>query len=114
MVHHYCHEKGIKDTSRKETYHNSRFRDIARMAGLRCNRTDIHGWAQTSLDAKADRAIRALKINKGIFSIYRKAGGHVGSQQQTHMLKWICDCGFGVRVAGPSSRCRLEWGTLGL
>ncbi len=34
MVHFYCHENGIKDTSRGGTYHNSRFKEEAEKRGI--------------------------------------------------------------------------------
>lgn len=47
MVHQYCHEEGIKDTSRGGTYHNKRFRDEASRRGLIINRHDVYGWTIT-------------------------------------------------------------------
>lgn len=47
MVHYYCHVNGIKDTSRGNTYHNKRFKEIAESHGLTVNHHEKYGWTIT-------------------------------------------------------------------
>lgn len=45
MVHLYCIKMGIKDTSRKGTYHNKHFKEEAEKVGLECYYTgERYGW----------------------------------------------------------------------
>ena len=48
MVHYYCHVNGIKDTSRGNTYHNKRFKEIAESHGLIVAHDEKYGWTLTS------------------------------------------------------------------
>lgn len=47
LVHVYCEQNNIKDTSRNGYYHNKKFKDIAEGYGLLCEATDA-GWNTTS------------------------------------------------------------------
>ncbi len=47
MVHYYCHVNGIKDTSRGNTYHNKRFKEIAESHGLTVSHHEKYGWTIT-------------------------------------------------------------------
>lgn len=44
MVHLYCRENGIKETSRGGTYHNGRFKEEAENRGLECYKCGQYGW----------------------------------------------------------------------
>lgn len=48
LVHVYCDQNNIKDTSRNGFYHNQRFKKIAEEFGLLCIATD-NGWNTTSV-----------------------------------------------------------------
>lgn len=48
MVHIYCLQNGIKDTSRGNAYHNKRFKEEAEKRGLHCEHSNVHGWTHTS------------------------------------------------------------------
>ena len=48
MVHYYCYEKGIKDTSRRGQYHNKTFRDEATKRDLIIDYDPRIGWSITS------------------------------------------------------------------
>jgi len=56
----------VKDCSGSQ-YHNKNFKIAAEMFGLKVTRTATRGWAHTSLDEKASKAIRRLKIDEGLF-----------------------------------------------
>lgn len=47
MVHQYCEENGIKDTSRQGVYHNKRFRDEAEKRDLKIEYDSRIGWSIT-------------------------------------------------------------------
>lgn len=44
MVHLYCRENGIQETSRGGKYHNKRFKALAEQVGLMCVEAGIYGW----------------------------------------------------------------------
>ena len=48
MVHYYCHVNEIKDTSRGNTYHNRRFKEVAESRGLVVEHDEKYGWTITS------------------------------------------------------------------
>ena len=48
MVHLYCYENDIKDTSRGFTYHNKRFKTAAESHGLIVAHHEKYGWSITS------------------------------------------------------------------
>ena len=48
MVHEYCAEHGIKDTSNNGVYHNKNFRHIAETHGLEVEHHPKYGWTITS------------------------------------------------------------------
>ena len=47
MVHIYCMENGIKDTSNGGRYHNTRFKQEAEKRGLRISKAQYIGWSVT-------------------------------------------------------------------
>ena len=48
MVHEYCMETGIKDTSNNGVYHNRRFKEQAEAHGLTVDHHETYGWTITS------------------------------------------------------------------
>ena len=48
MVHEYCMETGIKDTSNNGVYHNRRFKEQAEAHGLTDDHHEKYGWTITS------------------------------------------------------------------
>lgn len=48
MVHEYCLENGIKDTSNNGVYHNRRFKKQAETHGLEVSHHEKYGWTITS------------------------------------------------------------------
>ena len=48
MVHEYCAEHGIKDTSNNGVYHNKNFKHIAETHGLEVEHHPKYGWSITS------------------------------------------------------------------
>jgi len=54
MIHLYCHEIGIQDTSRGGTYHNGKFKDVAESYGLICSKDEKRGWTTTPSEELVD------------------------------------------------------------
>lgn len=71
MVHLYCNEKGIKDTSRGNTYHNKRFKEIAESHGLRVTYDERIGWSISQLTPQTAMLVEQ-KADKAAFVITRE------------------------------------------
>ena len=70
MVHLYCNENGIKDTSRGNTYHNKRFKEIAESHGLKVSYSQRIGWSESKLTDEA-QAFITEKADKSVFVVTR-------------------------------------------
>lgn len=57
MVHLYCRQNGIKETSRGGAYHNTKFREEAEKRGLKCIYDKRIGWNTTPSDNLIEYAI---------------------------------------------------------
>lgn len=100
MVHLYCMEKGIKDTSRKGYYHNERFRDAAAEHHLITEHSDKVGWNSSKLDEIAEQwlakncPIASIRIRKT--TPPPKEGKE---KKPSSTRKYICPCcGNSVRA----------------
>lgn len=60
MVHLYCRENGIKETSRGGRYHNGKFKEEAEKRGLECFQDGNNGWNTRPTDRLVEYA-----LNKG-------------------------------------------------
>lgn len=110
LIHEGCHlyamQNGIKDTSNKGVYHNSKFKRLAEERGLSVNRHEKYGWTVT---APTDETISfCLKYNLQEIKCTRNAGfaftgigtGKAGSGSpikppcttKTNSIKWVCPC----------------------
>jgi hypothetical protein len=99
MVHLYCAQCGIKDTSRAGTYHNAKFKEQAEAHGLIVRDIDEkYGWAATALTSAVRDGIPALRINRRAFSVARVAS-KPGEKKKSSSRKYICPmCGIVVRA----------------
>lgn len=70
MVHLYNLQKGIKDTSRGNTYHNKRFKQEAEKRGLIIEYDKRIGWSITSLQEETKKFIED-NVNKDVFTVTR-------------------------------------------
>ncbi|WP_348622640.1 SprT-like domain-containing protein [Paenibacillus polymyxa] len=126
MVHLYHKVMGIKDTSRKNTYHNKNFRNKVLELGFEYQNDKpdpLHGWSFARLGKAAKEKIAAMPINKDVFVLARygyeyfqaieegcnpselsqvtpvtaEVGGRPTSpKSDSH--KWVCpSCGIAVR-----------------
>lgn len=88
MAHIYAKENGIKDTSRRGTYHNEKYRDIAEAHGLVCTKTDKYGYSETALNADMEKYCAAIA---GEFHLARLP--KVKKQKaKSNSIKYVCPC----------------------
>lgn len=71
MVHLYCNEQGIKDTSRGNTYHNKRFKELAESHGLTVSYDERIGWSCTRLSEGAAAFVEE-NADKSVFVVTRE------------------------------------------
>lgn len=100
MVHLYCIQKGIKDTSRHGYYHNTKFRDAAAEHHLITKERDKVGWNDSELD---EVALAWLNENTSIkeICIRKKTPAPKAEKEKkpSSTRKYICpDCGNSVRA----------------
>lgn len=88
MAHIYAGEHGIKDTSRRGTYHNEKYREIAENHGLVCKKTEKYGYSETALNAQTAKYIDGIK---GEFHLARLP--KVKKQKaKSNSIKYVCPC----------------------
>jgi ribosomal protein S27AE len=117
MVHLDNLQKGVKDVSRGNKYHNHRFKDRAQQCGLSVEAAGIYGWAYTRLTPESVAFISTLNLDQADFALTRKGaidavlpplppgtdgkpgtGDDEGKKRQSYR-KYICPkCGMTVRA----------------
>ena len=112
MVHLYCRENGIKETSRGGSYHNGRFKEEAEKRGLECFKCGQYGWNTRPTDKLVEYALSKdwneirISRNTGFPGIRigasgtGQSGGAVGGERRpssTRKLQCPC-CGNSVRA----------------
>lgn len=85
MVHLYCNEQNIKDTSRSNTYHNKRFKGIAEQHGLQVAYDSRIGWSLTTLTDEA-RALVDATANKDVFVLTRHRHWRTGKPEEVEEI----------------------------
>ena len=110
QVHLYCEMHGIKDTSRRGTYHNKRFKEQAEAHGLTCYMTERYGWntrpGENLIEYALSKDWNEIKIARNTFLPFPTITGISGNSNQTEggkrpssTRKLICpDCGQSVRA----------------
>ena len=97
MVHFYCYLNRIKDTSRNNTYHNQRFKQIAETHGLIVEHHPKYGWTLTS---PADDLLDFI-LETGLTDILITRNEHPAFPlpKKSSSRKYICPCcGNSVRA----------------
>ena len=105
MVHIYCMETGIKDTSNNGRYHNKRFKAEAEMRGLKIAYAPTIGWSVTEPTEVFIRNLKAWGLY-GACENYRlgalqtdSADGTDKPRKKTSTRKYYCPvCGNSVRA----------------
>lgn len=100
LLHAWQQEHG---TPGRGNYHNAEFREKALQLGLIIDRRGVTQYAETSpfKDLLAEHGVDISELPRPVM---RQAG-------ESKLKKWVCGCGFGVRVAVADFRARcLECG----
>lgn len=112
MVHLYCRENGIKDTSRGGKYHNGRFKAEAERVGLECYQQGQYGWNTKPGDKIIEYALEKgwneIRIGRNSFAGFIRTDGSgvkatgadtQGSKRPSSTRKLQCPCcGNSVRA----------------
>lgn len=112
MVHIYCIEHGIQDTSRGGIYHNKKFKAEAEKRGLIITYSKKYGFCHTEpsdtlLQFVLDTGLEDIQIGRGnerfFTGISGTAGGATGTEKpikkKSSTRKYICpSCGVSVRA----------------
>lgn len=112
MVHIYCMDNGIRDTSNNGVYHNKRFKTIAESKGLIISRHEKYGWtiteaSETILDFILKYGLEDIElVRQTSFSFGGVTGtGNRGTatpiqppKKKGNSRKWVCPkCGCIIR-----------------
>lgn len=109
MVHLYCHVNEIKDVSRGNSYHNTKFKQVSEEHGFYYKEGAYNnkiGWSNSSLTPKAIQRIYKFNINQDVFKISRSESGTVAEEKKkkSNIIKWTCGCGQIVRTSKDGLR----------
>ena len=104
MIHLYCNTNNIKDVSRGNSYHNSKFKEESIKHGFYYKESSYdkkYGWTFSELTEESIEKINNFKINKGsLRRINRKdvaANGAPHPAKKSNIIKWTCGCGDIIR-----------------
>lgn len=104
MIHLYCTTNGIKDVSRGNSYHNSKFKEESIKHGFYYKENSYdkkYGWTYSSLTEETIDKINNFKINKkALTRINRKDisdNGTPSPAKKSNIIKWTCGCGDIIR-----------------
>ncbi len=112
MVHFCNDQRGIKDCSRGNTYHNKKFKKLAERCDLQIDHHPIYGWSITSptealLEFCVENNLTEIRLcrNDGFGVGVSGTGAHAGTSTGTggkrpsSTRKYICPCcGLSVRA----------------
>ena len=117
MIHYWCYSKGIKDTSRGNTYHNKRFKEEAEKRGLIITSAPLIGYSVTQpapelvsfvSDMGWDNKLKLYRNSKRRSESGKKGGnenpdGDSGApkpaKKKSSTRKYVCPkCGLSVRA----------------
>lgn len=94
MVHLYCLENDIKDTSRGGVYHNKKFRDESEKRGLIITQADKIGWSITSASKEFKQFVKENKERTDTFKIVRNTKYNDKSKKKQVSYRYECSiCG---------------------
>ena len=103
MVHQYCFEHRIKDTSRGGTYHNKRFKEQAEARGLKISYDSRIGWSLTEPGQaliELERTGAFAECERELHRLGGRAGASSpGTKKASSTRKYVCPCcGMSVRA----------------
>lgn len=100
MVHLYCLQHDIKDTSRSGTYHNKRFKEAAEEHGLLISYNKKGGWTDSLPNDEAKEFISTLPAD--MFNLHRTEPIIPKLKKKSSSRKYVCPCcGAIVRATKP-------------
>ena len=107
MIHLFCYENNIKDTSRGGSYHNKNFKVISENRGFYYPDDAFDkrvGWSFSELTHESKEIIKNFGLNEEIFSLkrYDFSTKNNSEKKKTNIVKWQCPCGNIVRSSKPS------------
>lgn len=110
MIHLYCHVNEIKDVSRGNTYHNTKFKNVSLEHGFYYKEDAYNnkiGWSASSLTPESIERIHTFNINKDVFKISRAETGTGADKKKkkSNIIKWVCGCGQIIRTSKDGLRC---------
>lgn len=104
MVHIYCNELGLQDTSNNGRYHNSIFKEQAERVDLEIkDRDSVVGYEYTYPTEALSKVIKELGLDKGLNVTDEKTGGVDPNnitkiKPKQYVRKYVCiGCGDSVR-----------------
>lgn len=104
MVHLFCSQNNIKDTSRGGTYHNKRFKEAAESHGLVCGSNSKYGWCITLLNDTARQEVNEYSelTDTKSFEIFREGESYKPKKKgggKSSSRKYVCPvCGTIIRA----------------
>lgn len=100
MVHLYCSENKIKDTSRGGTYHNKIFKTEGEKRGIKISYDKKNGYSPTAPTERLLTFIQENKLDKAITCHRDKIeSAHSKAKKKTSTRKYECPCcGMTVRA----------------
>ena len=104
MIHYWCHSKGIKDTSRGNTYHNKRFKEEAEKRGLIITSAPLIGYSVTQPAPELVNLVNDMGWDNKL-NLYRnpKKKSYPDktktAKKKSSTRKYICPkCGLSIRA----------------
>lgn len=98
MTHMFCHDMGIKDTSRGCTYHNKNFKEQAEQRGLLIEHTPKYGWTLTTPSPELIEFVKSMEWDDiGISRCAESACARQKKPSSTRKYECPC-CGMSVRA----------------
>lgn len=106
MVHHYCDQFGIKDTSRQGRYHNKDFKKIAEERGLIISYSKAIGWSDTEPSEGLKKFIDSLNLD--FQKLYRDTPIKEPKETKaSKVFKYQCPvCGLKIRTSKEAAHIK--------
>ena len=97
MIHHYCYSRGLKDTSRGNTYHNKIFRQEAEKRFLIVEYSNKTGFTILKPSEKLKKIIDTLGFQENWNGV--KTVKPIAKNRDNGIRKYVCpSCGNSVRA----------------
>jgi hypothetical protein len=97
MIHLFCVENCIKDTSRSGTYHNKKYKENAESHGLIVECDAKRGWTKTTLNEDMRKYVS--KKYQNIDLVYNAAVKAEKEKKKSSTRKYVCpNCSITVRA----------------